>query len=105
MTSPGAPSAQDLERLQQYATAVADTVDAVLAGPRGALAVKFPAREATTILKEVLVKVGRTSMKIDVEAWVQRGLDGQLLRVTEGVFTYVAIDEQRRPQAVHRDKA
>ena len=52
-----------------------------------------------------LVKVGRTSMKIDVEAWVQRGLDGQLLRVTEGVFTYVAIDEQRRPQAVHRDKA
>ena len=31
MTSPGAPSAQDLERLQQYATAVADTVDAVLA--------------------------------------------------------------------------
>ncbi len=29
-------------------------------GPRGALAVKFPAREATTILKEVLVKVGRT---------------------------------------------
>lgn len=49
-----------------------------------------------------LVKVGRTSMKIDVEAWVQRGLDGELLRVTEGIFTYVAIDEQRRPQPVHR---
>ncbi len=51
-----------------------------------------------------LVKVGRTSMRIDVEAWVHRGHDAQLLRVTEGVFTYVAIDEQRRPQPVHRDK-
>jgi acyl-CoA thioesterase YciA len=49
-----------------------------------------------------LVKVGRTSMKIDVEAWVQRGGDGKLLRVTEGVFTYVAIDDAGRPQPVHR---
>jgi acyl-CoA thioesterase YciA len=49
-----------------------------------------------------LLKVGRTSMKIDVEAWVQRGSDGKLLRVTEGVFTYVAIDENGRPQPVHR---
>ena len=49
-----------------------------------------------------LVKVGRTSMKIDVEAWVQRGSDGKLLRVTEGIFTYVAIDDKGRPQPVHR---
>ena len=49
-----------------------------------------------------LVKVGRTSMKIDVEAWVQRGKDGTRLRVTEGIFTYVSIDEQGRPQPVHR---
>ena len=49
-----------------------------------------------------LLKVGRTSMKIDVEAWVQRGKDGTLLRVTEGVFTYVAIDDAGRPQPVHR---
>ena len=51
-----------------------------------------------------LLKVGRTSMKIDVEAWVERGRDGRLLRVTEGVFTYVAIDEQGRPHPVHRDQ-
>jgi len=50
-----------------------------------------------------LLKVGRTSMRIAVEAWVQRGKDGKLLRVTEGVFTYVAIDESGRPQPVHRD--
>ncbi len=49
-----------------------------------------------------LIKVGHTSMKIDVEAWVQRGADGKLLRVTEGVFTYVAIDEHGRPHPVHR---
>ncbi len=49
-----------------------------------------------------LLKVGRTSMRIDVEAWVQRGRDGQLLKVTEGVFTYVAIDDRGRPHPVHR---
>jgi acyl-CoA thioesterase YciA len=41
-------------------------------------------------------------MRIAIEAWVQRGRDGTLLRVTEGVFTYVAIDENGRPHPVHR---
>ena len=50
-----------------------------------------------------LLKVGRSSMKIDVEAWVQREADGKLVRVTEGVFTYVAIDEKGRPHPVHRE--
>jgi len=50
-----------------------------------------------------LLKVGRTSMRIDVEAWVQRETHGTLLRVTEGIFTYVAIDEKGRPQPVHRE--
>jgi acyl-CoA thioesterase YciA len=49
-----------------------------------------------------LVRVGRTSMKIDIEAWVQRHNDGVELRVTEGIFTYVAIDAAGRPQPVHR---
>lgn len=51
-----------------------------------------------------LLRVGRTSMRIAVEAWVQRGMDGKLLRVTEGVFTYVSIDDQGRPHPVHRDQ-
>lgn len=50
-----------------------------------------------------LLKVGRTSLRIGIEAWVQRGRDGQLLRVTEGVFTYVAIDDKGRPHPVHRE--
>ncbi len=49
-----------------------------------------------------LLGIGRTSMKIDVEVWVQRGSDMPPLRVTEGKFTYVAIDSNCRPQPVKR---
>lgn len=49
-----------------------------------------------------LIKVGRTSLRIDVEAWAQRTKGGELVRVTEGVFTYVAIDDHGRPHPVHR---
>lgn len=49
-----------------------------------------------------LLGIGRTSMKIRVEAWVQRYADSTLQHVTEGTFTYVAIDEQGRPQPVKR---
>jgi acyl-CoA thioesterase YciA len=49
-----------------------------------------------------LLSVGRTSMKIRVEAWVQRYSDTTLLHVTEGNFTYVAIDERGKPQPVRR---
>jgi acyl-CoA thioesterase YciA len=49
-----------------------------------------------------LLGIGRTSMKIDVEAWVQRFADSALHRVTEGKFTYVAIDAEGKPQPVKR---
>lgn len=49
-----------------------------------------------------LLDIGRTSMKVRVEAWVQRYADRTLLHVTEGIFTYVAINDQGRPQAVSR---
>jgi acyl-CoA thioesterase YciA len=49
-----------------------------------------------------LEKVGRTSMKIRVDVWVQRAKEGTLVHVTEGLFTYVAIDDAGRPQPVHR---
>jgi len=49
-----------------------------------------------------LLKIGRTSMRIAVEVWVQRAKGGELVRVTEGCFTYVAIDEAGRPHPVHR---
>jgi acyl-CoA thioesterase YciA len=45
-----------------------------------------------------VVRTGRTSMAIKIEAWARRGHSAEMVRVTEGVFTYVAIDEQRRPR-------
>ena len=47
-----------------------------------------------------VVGTGRTSIRIHVEAW--KRARGQPLatsvRVTQGVFTYVAIDENRKPR-------
>lgn len=45
-------------------------------------------------------RVGRSSMGIEVEAWVRRGAVGEREKVTEAVFTFVAIDEEGRPRPV-----
>lgn len=47
-------------------------------------------------------RIGRTSMTIPVEVWVRRFMDGRQVRVTRGVFTYVAIDDARKPISVRR---
>lgn len=49
-----------------------------------------------------VLSIGRTSMKIDIEVWVRTYRDHADHRVTEGVFTYVAIDRDGRPQPVQR---
>ncbi|MDQ3414511.1 MAG: acyl-CoA thioesterase [Verrucomicrobiota bacterium] len=46
--------------------------------------------------------IGRTSMKIPVEVWVQRYMKTEQVLVTRAVFTYVAIDQEGRPVAVER---
>jgi len=46
----------------------------------------------------MIVRTGRTSIAIQIEAWARRGHSAEMVRVTEGVFTYVAIDDQRRPR-------
>jgi acyl-CoA thioesterase YciA len=52
-----------------------------------------------------LVRIGRTSITVHLEAWVIRRKDRQPLLVTDGNFTYVSIDDQGRPQAIQRDGA
>lgn len=47
-------------------------------------------------------KIGRTSMTIPVEVWVQRYMTGEQVRVTHGVFTYVAVDSDGKPIPVRR---
>jgi acyl-CoA thioesterase YciA len=46
--------------------------------------------------------VGRTSIRVEIEAWVERRTTGKIEKVTEGVFTYVAINKRGRKRAVPR---
>ena len=46
--------------------------------------------------------VGRTSMKIHVEAWAKRFRTALHEKVTDATFTFVAIDEEGRPRPVPR---
>ena len=49
-----------------------------------------------------VLKVGRTSITVDVEVFAERRREGrkQVVRVTEAQLTYVAVDDQRRPRVV-----
>ncbi|WP_282608169.1 acyl-CoA thioesterase [Pelagibius sp. Alg239-R121] len=47
-----------------------------------------------------IVKIGTTSMSVHVETWAERRLDGSEVKVTEGTYVYVAIDEEGRPRSV-----
>ncbi len=47
-----------------------------------------------------LLKIGNTSMQIKVEVWVLRKLTTDDIKVTEGIFTFVAIDEHGQPTPV-----
>jgi acyl-CoA thioesterase YciA len=48
-----------------------------------------------------VLKVGRTSITVDVEVFAQRRDErGQAVKVTEAQLTYVAVDAQRNPRVV-----
>lgn len=44
--------------------------------------------------------VGRTSMKIHIEAWARRFRTNIREKVTEATFTFVSIDDEGRPRTV-----
>ena len=50
-------------------------------------------------------KIGRTSMRIPMEVWVQPYRRTEQTRVTQAVFTYVALDDDGRPIPVIRDES
>lgn len=50
-----------------------------------------------------LVRIGRTSITVHLEAWVVRRQELQSILVTDGNFTYVSIDDNGRPQPVSPD--
>jgi acyl-CoA thioesterase YciA len=47
-----------------------------------------------------LVRIGKTSVTVHVEAWVMRRKEMHSILVTDGNFTYVSIDENGRPQLI-----
>ena len=52
-----------------------------------------------------LVKVGRTSITVKVEVYVQRDpVKPTCVKVTEAMLTYVAVGEDRRPRMVPPDE-
>ncbi len=50
-------------------------------------------------------KLGRTSIAVHVETWVRRDkLSDDSIKVTEAVYTYVAIDEERNPIPIKKEE-
>ncbi len=48
------------------------------------------------------LRIGRTSITVQIESWARGRLDETARKVTAGNFTYVAIDENRHPIPIVR---
>ncbi|MCU9836711.1 acyl-CoA thioesterase [Ruegeria sp. WL0004] len=88
-----------------------DIAAGITAGARAAGRVTTVAVDAMKFIRPVRVgdvlciycqvaRIGRTSLAIEIEAWVLRDRYGVREKVTEAMFTFVAIDEQGRPRQV-----
>lgn len=44
--------------------------------------------------------VGRTSITIQIQAWVKRQKTGDVVHVTDGLYTYVSIGPDHKPQPI-----
>ena len=58
-------------------------------------------RDVISVFAEV-EKVGRTSMQIRIEVIATRDRGATDIKVTEGMFTFVALDEEHRPRPVEQ---
>jgi len=56
-------------------------------------------RDVISVFAEV-ERLGRTSMAIRIEVIATRDRGATDIKVTEGLFTFVALDEQHRPRPV-----
>lgn len=50
-----------------------------------------------------ILSIGRSSIRIMVEVWETDDIEGHQTKLTEGLFTFVAIDEDGRTRPVPRD--
>jgi acyl-CoA thioesterase YciA len=49
-----------------------------------------------------VARTGRTSIALNIQMWVRRARHGEPVHVTDGVFTYVALNEAGEPTPVRR---
>lgn len=88
-----------------------DIAGGIAAGTRAQGRVATVAIEAMQFLRPVRIgdvlcvytsfaRIGRTSLSIRLEAWALRNRIGRREKVTEGLFTYVAIDGNGQPRPV-----
>ncbi len=56
-------------------------------------------RDLISVFAEIET-VGRTSMRVKIEVIAHRDRGATEVKVTEGLFTFVALDEQHRPRPV-----
>jgi len=86
-----------------------DIAGGLCAGERARGRVVTAAVDAMSFLKPVhignvlcvytrIVREGRTSMSVQVEAWALRDRHGDKVKVTDAVFSFVAIDDNGRPR-------
>jgi acyl-CoA thioesterase YciA len=45
-------------------------------------------------------KIGSTSIAVKIESWARRGTGQTPIKVTEGLFTYVRVDPDGKPQPI-----
>jgi acyl-CoA thioesterase YciA len=97
-----------------WVTSQMDLGSSILAAKTAKTRVVTVAMEGMSFLQPVRVgdtvrcyarieRIGRTSMTIPVEVWVTRYMTGEELRVTHGVFTFVAVDKTGQPIPVKRE--
>ncbi len=90
-----------------------DIAGGIAAGSRAGGRVATVAVDAMTFHRPVYIgdvlcvyadveHAGRTSLAINLEAWALRGRVGDRVKVTEGLFTFVAIDDDGRPRPLPR---
>ncbi len=86
-----------------------DIAGGIAAGQRAQGRVATVAVDAMSFIRPVNVgdvlcvyshieKTGRTSISVHIEAWALRGRLGERVKVTEGTFTFVAIDDDGQPR-------
>ncbi len=75
-------------------------------GPTATIAIEAMKFIAPVLLQDIISvyahveRRGRTSMGIRIEVIADRGRGSSQVKVTEGLFTFVALDDQQRPRPI-----